>query len=112
MLGSEGRVIAPGAAARLSDDLEVPDAGVLDEFIGSERCLVHAFGIPLDALDGLKDMTEVIGYAEAPFRAHTGTASLTTTARNFTGKSSGVRTLTLTPSRSISSARIAPRSNS
>jgi hypothetical protein len=51
----------------------------------------------LNAIDGLKNVFQVI-MQPFPAETHTGTASASTAARNFSGNALGVRTSTGTPS--------------
>ena len=78
--------------AGLADDLEVTDHGILNHLILQELHFVHIFGVAIDALDGLKNMAQVI---RQPLfvAAHMGSASASTVARNLSGSAFGVRTL-------------------
>jgi hypothetical protein len=47
-----------------ANDLDVPCHGILDELTGEEGHFVHVRDVFLDALDRLKNMTEVVGYTQ------------------------------------------------
>jgi hypothetical protein len=46
-----------------SDDLEVADHGILNQLVVQECHFVHVLGVTVDALDGLRDVPEIVGQA-------------------------------------------------
>lgn len=63
--------------ARLANDLEVPDHGVLGHFVLKERHFVDVFDVAINALDRLPNVPKVVDQPLLVAR-HTGTASAST----------------------------------
>ncbi len=73
----EVRRNAFNVAAGFSNDLEVADDGILDQWGGEESCFVEVCAIVLDAVDGFQNEVLIIRQAQR-ITAHTGRASAIT----------------------------------
>lgn len=83
---------------RLADVLDVSENGILNQLVFEKTDLIDILRIAVDSSDSLENMTEIVRDTRIVF-AHTGNASLSTRARNFSGKALGVSTSTPTPSK-------------
>ena len=57
---SELRIVLLDIVAGLTDDLEVPDHGILDHLVLQEWDLAHVLGVAVDTLDGFEDVRQVV----------------------------------------------------
>src|SRR5690606_15460714 len=91
------RAMCLDVMAGFPDDFKVADHGILSHLVFQECHFAHVLSVTIDALDSFQDVRQII--REALFvTAHTGNASDSTAARNFSGRAFGVNTSTGTPS--------------
>ena len=97
MGGNEVGMIALYVTSGLAEYLEVADHRILRHLVLQKARFIHIVGVALNALNGLKNVREVVRET-LWIVAHTGTASASTASRNLSGNAFGVSTSTGTPS--------------
>ncbi len=78
----------------LANDLEIPNHRILSFFIRQKTHFGNVICITMKALNRLNDVAEIVRHPQGIGFAQTGSASVMTCLRNFSGKARGVSTST------------------